>query len=168
MSKPPFTLALATGLLLLNLGASPLAWSAPALDQPAAGMLLLSSADHGRRIDIAPGSEFTLTLVDNPSTGYRWSLAPFNRTVVQLISETALPSNVDASGSLSQPQPVGRAGQVVFRFKALRPGQTVISLKLYRSWEGDRSTINRFKITLNVHPHLTRAVGSQPGLVPRP
>jgi hypothetical protein len=56
--------------------------------------------------------------------------------------------------------PVGSPGQGVYRFKALSPGQTEITLKHLRSWEGDRSTIHRFALGLHIHANSVNPVGS--------
>ena len=151
MSKPPLNLALATGLLLANLAACPSAWPAPACGQAAAQMLSLTSADDGRSLDIRQGSEIELTLRENASTGFRWSLAPLDPALVELVSEQSLPNPGGGASSPGLPPPVGSPGQVVYRFKALSPGRTQIKLNHLRSWEGDPSTIDRFRLSLRIH-----------------
>ena len=162
MSKLTLTLALVTGLLLTNLAAAPRAWSAPRCGQTRSPMLSLTSADHGRKLEINQGSEIQLTLNDNASTGYRWSLASLNPTLVELVSEQALANPSEGAGSQGPLPAVGRPGQVVYCFRALRPGRTEISLNYLRSWEGDRSTIDRFRLNLQIHPKSVNPVGPVP------
>ena len=156
------TLTLVTGLLLTNLAAAPRAWSAPRCGQSRSPMLVLTSADHGRSLDINQGGEIHLTLNENASTGYRWSLAPLNPTLVELVFEQALANHDEGAGSQRLPPPVGSPGQVVYCFKALRPGRTEITLNYLRSWEGDRSTIDQFRLSLHIHAKSANQVGPNP------
>ena len=154
MPKPPLTLALAIALLATGLALSPTAWAAPYCGQAAKPMVLLTSLDNGRSLEICPGSQIQLTLAENPSTGYRWSLAPLDPALVELVSEQSkAPAGGSGSQDQSQSQAVGSPGEVIYRFKALRPGRTEISLRHLRSWEGDRSTIDRFRVDLHIHTH---------------
>jgi inhibitor of cysteine peptidase len=164
MPKPPLTLglALATGLLLAILAAGSSAWSAPAWSQAQTPMLLLTSTDHGRRLAIHPGSEIQLTLNENASTGYRWSLDRLDPTLIELVSEQSLANPSGGAHSQGLPPALGSPGQVVYRFKALRPGRTEITLNYQRSWEGDRSTIDQFRLSLHIHAKSAIQVGPDP------
>ena len=183
VAKPPRTLilALATGLLLATLAAGATALPNPAVQNPAVPnpawpnpgwsqarlpMLVLTAADNGRHLDISQGCEVQLTLNENASTGYRWSLAPLDPTLLELVSAQALANPGDgASSQVPGVAPaVGSPGQVVYRFKALRPGRTVISLGLLRSWEGDRSSIDRFRLNLQIQAKSAPGSGVHPGL----
>ena len=57
---------------------------------------------------------------------------------------------------------VGSPGQVVYRFKALRPGQTEIPLKRLRSWKGDRPSSDRFRVSLHIDAKSTNQGGPHP------
>ena len=129
-------------------------------------MLVLTSADDGRHRAINQGGEIQLTLNENASTGYRWSLGPLEPSLLELVSAQALANPGAGVGSQAPglPPAVGSPGQVVYRFKALRPGRTVLSLRLLRSWEGDRSTIDRFRLSLQIQAKSTRGSGVAPGL----
>jgi inhibitor of cysteine peptidase len=168
VSKPPLTLALATALLATFLAASPRAWAAPPCGQAAKPMLLLTSLDNDRSLEISPGSQIQLTLAENPSTGYRWSLAPVDPALVELVSEQSQASPAGGSGSQGQSRPVGSPGEVIYRFKALRAGTTEISLRNMRSWEGDRSTIERFRVSLHIRAQSASQGGPHPGMPTRP
>ena len=167
MSKLTLTLTLVTGLLLTNLAAAPRAWSAPRCGQSRSPMLVLTSADHGRSLAINQGGVIQLTLNENASTGYRWNLDPLNPTLVELVSVQALANPSEGGGSLGLPPPVGSPGQVVYCFKALRPGRTEITLTYLRSWEGDRSAIDRFRLNLQIHPKSGNPVGPVPTMPAR-
>ena len=122
-------------------------------------MLVLTSADDGRHLAINQGGEIQLTLNENASTGYRWSLGPLEPSLLELVSGAGVGSQAPGL-----PPAVGSPGQVVYRFKALRLGRTVLSLRLLRSWEGDRSTIDRFRLSLLIQAKSAPASGVDSGL----
>ncbi len=169
----PLNLALATTLLVANLAASPRAWPATPCGQPVAPiqsvapMLYLTSVDDARSLEVSQGSQIQLTLSENASTGYRWSLASLDPTLLELVSELPQTSPSDTCQALAQPQPVGSPGQVVYVFKALRPGLTKLTLKNWRSWEGDGSIIDRFQVSLHIHAKSGSQGGVQPNLPAR-
>ncbi len=159
---------LAKALLIANLAASPSAWPAPPWGPAPAPMLYLTSIDNGRSLDIEQGSEIQLRLSENASTGYRWSLGPLDPALIELVTERTQTNPSDAAGSQGQPVPAGNPRQVAFRFKALRPGRTEITLRHLRSWEGDRSTIDRFRLSLHIDAKSAHQGGPHPGLPVQP
>ena len=149
--------ALALGLTA-GLAPCPRAWAMPRCGRAPGPMLVLTSLDNGRSLEICPGSQIQLILAENPSTGYRWSLARLDPARVRLVSEQSQGPGRGAS-SLGQPQPVGSPATVVYRFMVMQPGRTAISLRQLRSWEGDRSTIDRFRVNLHIQaPSTSRRV----------
>jgi inhibitor of cysteine peptidase len=78
-------------------------------------------------IEVQAEQNFTITLKANATTGYQWQLAkPLNESIVQLISSEYLADKTKL---------VGAGGKQVWIFKALKAGQTNISLKYVRPWE---------------------------------
>jgi inhibitor of cysteine peptidase len=78
-------------------------------------------------IEAQAGQNFTIILKSNPTTGYQWQLAkPLDESIVQLISPEYLTDKTKL---------VGAGGKQVWVFKALKAGQTNISLKYVRPWE---------------------------------
>jgi inhibitor of cysteine peptidase len=75
------------------------------------------------------GAILTLNLESNPTTGYSWQLAkPLDNRLVKLLGHRYCPQK-------AAPGVVGSGGIEIWRFKALRAGQTQINLKYCRPWE---------------------------------
>jgi inhibitor of cysteine peptidase len=73
------------------------------------------------------GHNITIILKSNPTTGYQWQIAkPLDETTLKLMSSEYLPDQTNL---------VGVGGKQVWRFKALKPGETSISFKYVRPWE---------------------------------
>ena len=78
-------------------------------------------------IEVQAGQNFTITLKANATTGYQWQFAkPLDESIFQLISSEYLADKTKL---------VGAGGKQVWIFKALKAGQTTISLKYVRPWE---------------------------------
>lgn len=102
-------------------------------------MQSLTEADNERTVDLRVGESVRLTLPENATTGYRWTVDHFDREVV------------DPAGS--EPHyaggAVGAAGQVTFDFKAKQAGSGEVALKYWRHFEGEGSVVKRFRFRLN-------------------
>jgi inhibitor of cysteine peptidase len=85
------------------------------------------------------GDTVELRLPENPSTGYRWAIDALDETHVA-IGETGFHGRTD----------VGGGGEAYWRLRAVGAGQTAITLKRWRPFEGDRSIVERFAITLRI------------------
>lgn len=105
--------------------------------------LILTQADDGGRFEAASGATLTVRLAENPTTGFRWAIDEAEETILALVRS-----------ELEQPHSprVGQGGMRVLTFRAERPGTTPLHLKHWREWEGDRSVIDRFAVTLVVTP----------------
>jgi len=104
---------------------------------------LLVAADNNRTVDIRQNETVRITLPENATTGYRWTVESYDReSVTELPSEAHYPATTG----------VGSGGEVVFVFQAKKSGTSDIRLKQWRSWEGDSSAIARFHIQLRVQP----------------
>ncbi|CAN5554067.1 hypothetical protein BH10PSE4_BH10PSE4_19390 [soil metagenome] len=103
-------------------------------------MLTLTEQDNGRRQVARVGDTVELRLSENATTGYRWALDAHDAAFLEALDETAdYPSAA-----------VGSAGEAVFRFRVARAGSGRLSLKYWRSWEGEGSILERFSVTLDV------------------
>ena len=102
-------------------------------------MQSLTEADNERTVDLRVGESVRLTLPENATTGYRWTVDHFDREVV------------DPTGS--EPHyaggAVGSAGNVTFDFTAKKAGRGEVALKYWRHFEGEGSVVKRFRIRLN-------------------
>ena len=84
--------------------------------------------DSGQAIDIGVNQEFVIALGANPTTGYDWEVS-LDETILELVEKTyKLPEEAEH-------EVVGAGGVDYFRFKALKAGETEITLVYKRSWE---------------------------------
>ena len=107
----------------------------------AASEITLTSADHGGTVTVRPGDVIAISLEEDPTTGFRWVLDRNDEDSLEAVGSNYLPA---------QPSGAGGTGQHVFRFKAARAGQVRLALKRWRQWEGDRSIVGRFEITVRI------------------
>jgi inhibitor of cysteine peptidase len=78
-------------------------------------------------ITAAPGSQFTLALDANRSTGFQWELAkPLDESVVK---------HVGTSWEQEPNAPLGAGGKEIWTFDAVAPGWAKIELVYRRPWE---------------------------------
>ena len=101
----------------------------------------LSIADSGKTIAVKRGDTLTIKLAENPTTGYRWSEPSLDNTGVILQRSQFINSGGNTPGA---------GGQRVLTVHAEKLGQTTLSLKNWRDWEGDSSVLNRFTLTIQV------------------
>lgn len=101
--------------------------------------ITLSNADNGKTIQLKPGQTLTLQLSENPTTGYRWSIASFNDQLLKLIDDRFNLPNSSAMGS---------GGQRILTFKATRTGQVNLTVNQKREWED--SAVDSFNLILEI------------------
>jgi predicted secreted protein len=88
---------------------------------------------------VRPGEKFTIELQSNPSTGYRWHLLYFDKSILNLISSEL------ATKPTNQ---IGTAGIERFNFEATKKGTTSIKLIYKRSWESGTVKSNEFFVNV--------------------
>ncbi|PGB02977.1 peptidase inhibitor I42 [Bacillus toyonensis] len=88
------------------------------------------------------GQFLSISLAENPSTGYRWTTTQVNQQI-PLVGEHFQSSNMGDGA-------VGKPGIHKFQVKAIEPGVTKLQLKKWRSWEGDSSIIDTFYVWVHV------------------
>ncbi|OTG88023.1 hypothetical protein B9T31_00405 [Acinetobacter sp. ANC 4558] len=84
-----------------------------------------------------------LTLNENPSTGFGWSL---EKPLKLFTSEETYVTDQDAS---SEPTRVGAGGHKIFKFKAIQPGEELIQVKHARAWENN-APIDEWKCRVRI------------------
>jgi inhibitor of cysteine peptidase len=102
--------------------------------------LALTAADSGKTLEVSSGDILSIQLAENPTTGYRWTLQTPDEQILELQSLEFSPAN---SG-------IGAGGQRTFTLQAKSPGTAHLQLKEWRQWEGDRSILNQFELTVQV------------------
>ncbi len=101
----------------------------------------LTEADKGKTIEMHQGDRIVIQLKENPTTGYRWAIDKTDDQV--LASQNAEFSPTPGTG-------IGGGGTRTFTFIAKQPGTVHLQLKLWRSWVGDSSIIDRYDVTIQV------------------
>lgn len=96
---------------------------------------------NGETVELQRGDTLVIRLPDNPTTGFRWAVDSLDSDVMTQVEG-------DYSSASSA---IGSGGVRCFAFQAKGVGTSVITLKLWRSWEGDRSARSRFRVTVNVN-----------------
>ena len=84
--------------------------------------------DPGQTINIGVNQEFVIALGSNPTTGYSWQES-HDEAMLKLVEKTYKPGEEAEQGV------VGAGGVEYFRFKALKTGETEITLVYKRPWE---------------------------------
>ncbi|MBA7505854.1 hypothetical protein ES706_04531 [subsurface metagenome] len=97
--------------------------------------------DSGQTIDIGVNQEFFIALGANPTTGYDWEVS-LDETILELVEKTY------KLAEEAEHEIVGAGGVDYFRFKALKAGETEITLVYKRSWEEEG--IDQKVFTINI------------------
>lgn len=80
-------------------------------------------------IEVAVGTDFSITLESNRTTGYEWQIAEsLHKDMLQLAGSEYIRDKTSL---------VGAGGKEVWTFKALKAGEAAISFKYVRPWERD-------------------------------
>ena len=94
---------------------------------------MLTESDRGRMINVSAAESITVRLVENPTTGFTWT--------------------VEAAGGLEPAgdeheanEAPGASGVRVLRFRPRGPGTYTLRLKHWRPWEGEPSVTDRFEV----------------------
>jgi inhibitor of cysteine peptidase len=97
--------------------------------------------DSGQTIDIGVDQEFIIALDANPTTGYDWEVS-LDETILELVEKTY------KLGEKAEEGVVGAGGVDYFRFKALKAGETEITMVYKRTWE--ETGIDQKVFTVNI------------------
>ena len=100
------------------------------------GSQVTAFTDSGAAIKVSANNEFTIALQANPTTGYDWQ-PEFDANLLSLIKKDY--KQEDHSGK----QLVGSGGTDFFTFKALKAGETKITLTYFRPWETPKAEDKR-------------------------
>jgi inhibitor of cysteine peptidase len=101
--------------------------------------LEFSSSHNGQTIPVKVGDTMELQLPENPATGYRWTIDALDETLIS-VGEVGFRSAAA----------VGSGGNAHWQLRATGAGQTTLALKRWRPFEGERSIVERFAITLQI------------------
>ena len=98
--------------------------------------------DPAKPVEVTAGQEFVIVLDSNRTTGYQWqSTGEPDKGIVQLLGSEYHSSETEL---------VGAGGKEIWKFKALKQGETVIALKYVRPWEKDVPPVKYIQFTVIV------------------
>ena len=105
-----------------------------------AALVTLSASADGSRVAVRVGDTVRITLPENATTGYRWSVEHYD---VDLLG----PPAAETRAGTGVP---GAAGEAMFDFTVRAPGSGEIVLRHWRRWQGEESMMRRFRVRLDV------------------
>ena len=98
-----------------------------------------------QEVQVPVDGSLTVTLCSNPTTGFEWESAKISdQTVLQQVDHKFI------SPESEPPPPPGTPGQEVWTFKALKKGESTISMEYSRPWEGGEKGEWTFVLTVVV------------------
>jgi inhibitor of cysteine peptidase len=104
--------------------------------------LALTEYDNDSQVDAQVDDEIRVTLEENPSTGYRWTLgSPATPDVIKLRH-----TEFDAAAGAG----VGGGGKRMFILLAIAPGHAALELQLRPAWQPDAAAIQTFRSLVTV------------------
>ncbi|MEA3493136.1 MAG: protease inhibitor I42 family protein [Candidatus Margulisiibacteriota bacterium] len=114
----------------------------------AIGLLILNGCDkkftekqNGKEVALKAGTNFSIYLEGNPTTGYNWQVKDYDRKIIEQVGKEKYSSEGDK---------IGTGGHFTFNFKALLPGKTKLELAYLRPWEENVPPIETFEVILRI------------------
>jgi inhibitor of cysteine peptidase len=101
--------------------------------------LKLNADSNGTTHEINAGDLVSITLPENPTTGFRWSIVETDETVLRTEDDDFAPAGTA----------IGSGGERTILLRAAAPGSVEISLEEARAWEPE-SPLNHFSVHLVV------------------
>ena len=110
------------------------------MEQKALPVLTIDETSNGQTLEAAPGQTVEICLAENPTTGFRWRMAPAGGPVGTLLCDAFEPGR----------QAPGQPGIHRWQFKVEATGSGLVRLTYRRSWEEDSAAVRVFTVTLSV------------------
>ena len=89
-------------------------------------------------ISVSEGEKFHITLEENPTTGYLWETT-YENSILELEGK-----DYQRTGTA-----MGASGRAVFTFLARGTGESELTFRLQRSWEGEAIQTKVFRIVVS-------------------
>jgi len=100
-----------------------------------------------KEVTVAVGDSFTVTLCSNPSTGRDWESPQISdQTMLQQSEHKFMPPEAKDD----KPPAPGTPGKEIWTFKALKKGETTVSMEWSQPWEGGVKAEWTFNLTVVV------------------
>jgi len=130
------TMALASAAVLMACGAT--AGSSPAPSSPTPAVY--TSADNGATVQASVGERFTVSLAENPTTGYTWDMKAgpgLTRVVDKFVGPSPSPSPL-----------MGAGGTRSWVFRVDKAGTLTLTGLYVRPWEANGKSAADFSLTI--------------------
>jgi len=101
---------------------------------------------NGRQVELRTGETLAVTLSENASTGFRWTIPP---EVARKFEKVLREKETSVEGT---PNPPGSRGVRHFYFEVLEPGTADLELQYRRPWETGKAPARKFKLHVDVRP----------------
>ncbi len=95
-----------------------------------------AAKESGNAERILSENEFTVTLAENPTTGFSWEYEIQDKSAVKLVDDLYVPSNTDK-------RIVGSGGMHSFTFACLKDCETSVLMTYRRPWKGGETAEKR-------------------------
>jgi predicted secreted protein len=95
----------------------------------------------GTTNELTTGDTADVTLKGNPTTGYTWQYTIADESIIKL----------DGESSVTDSDLIGAGSTFTWNFKALKPGETKITFKYYRAWEGNENAQQTVEYIIKVN-----------------
>ncbi len=102
--------------------------------------ILIGEGHNGGAIAAKAGDILVVSLPENPTTGFRWTVTEPASRVLRLQSDNFLPA---------APDRVGGGGLRTLRYVAVASGEAALVLHLARPWEATAPRLE-FRVRINV------------------
>ncbi|MBF0544622.1 MAG: protease inhibitor I42 family protein [Candidatus Riflebacteria bacterium] len=123
---------------LLLLGISGLTFATSMLPKE----VCIDNTSNGKEMTLFVGQTLSLSLEENPATGYRWTIEDFKPSVLeQLEAIFKQPAKSD---------PADSSGKRIFGFLAKKVGETPLKLEYQRPWSETTKPAQTFSINLKI------------------
>ncbi len=96
---------------------------------------------NGQTITVKNGETIMVSLTGNPTTGFNWSAADLDTTILAQQGDAAFKADSNL---------IGAGGMVTLTFKAVGTGTTTLTLNYLRSWETAVAPQKVFSVTVVV------------------
>lgn len=100
-------------------------------------MVAVTASDADRPIPVTPSEDIVITLDENPTTGFRWTVESISGDLTLVSSEFESPADVKP----------GAGGHRAIRVRAGARGTGDLHLRYSREWEGSAASARRCRFT---------------------
>jgi len=103
--------------------------------------VVVTRQDNGRSLQLSCNQELSVHLRESPSTGFRWRVENSDETALKLQDDVFA---LDPVGG------IGRGGQRILTYIAVKPADVKLHLELRRPWEPGQAPADSFSLSVSI------------------